>query len=133
MHFFFAILFQLENMLFIIDHVYNQFLFLTIGESAFSVNGFTSFIIPKKVTALSGFLFTTCRNLESVQFLGNVTNIENSVFYYFTSLKSIEIPERVSSIGACAFSYCNNLTSDAIPAKVENISSSFYPLQFLDK
>jgi hypothetical protein len=80
----------------------------TIGEYAFYGNPLTNVIIPKSVTRLYGLSFFDCNNLETVEFLGPITLIDNATFGGCKSLISVKAPS-VTSIGQDAFASCNKL------------------------
>ena len=101
----------------------------TIPKSVTSIGGYafsscTSLIsvtIPNSVTSIGGFAFQNCTSLTSIDLPNSVTSIEGCAFQSCTGLTSINIPNSVDSIGPYAFSDCTSLTSVTIPNSVTSI------------
>ncbi len=112
----------------------------SIGEYAFSLTALKSVVIPKNCTQFGSDVFSGCKELEKIEFLGNKVNFfekhEDLMGYYTeeknniipshfasncTSLKSINIPESVKSIGASAFENCTSLKSITILKNVKTV------------
>ena len=83
------------------------------------------FIIPKNVTSLY-MTFGGCTNLNSVTFLGRITNIGVDAFQGCSALKEVTIPGSVKYIGEYAFEGCSALKEVTIPGSVTNIGGSAF-------
>ena len=93
-------------------------------------NNFLSVASIKKVVFggkyVPNYALYNCANIETVEFVSNITSIGNSAFYGCTSLTSITIPDSVTSIGGSAFRGCSSLTSVTIPDSVTSIGGSAF-------
>ena len=79
------------------------------------------------VTSIDNSAFYYCTSLTSVTIPNSVTSIGYDAFRNCSSLTSVTIPNCVTSIGREAFSYCSSLTSVTIPNSVTSIgNSAFY-------
>lgn len=83
--------------------------------------GFRRFVLPPKVTVVSAYLFADCRSLNSIHFLGKITEIQDGAFENCTGFASFSIPDTVTAIGAEAFKGDNGLLRIEIPASVESV------------
>ena len=64
--------------------------------------------------------------IKEVQFIGNITSIGNSAFYYCQSLTGITIPNSVTSIGVDALYGCKGLSTINIPDSVTEIEKGAF-------
>lgn len=78
----------------------------TIGKSAFSYCPIETIDIPRGVTIIPASLFWSCRSLKSVRFLGNITTINDFVFYGCSGLELVDFSNCTS------IPYMNALYSD---------------------
>lgn len=67
--------------------------------------------IPKSVTKIGRYAFSSCNSLTNITITNSVTRIFGYAFFGCTSLTSIIIPNSVTRIGKYAFSDCTLLTS----------------------
>lgn len=78
-----------------------------IGESAFSGCGFTSFKLNGNVTEIQREAFSSCKNLENMEW-GNVSLIGFNAFED-CGFKELSLPASLCDIYMNAFAYCKNL------------------------
>ena len=81
----------------------------------------TSVTIPNSVIGIWDYSFKDCINLTNITIPNSVTSIDNSAFYNCSGLTSITIPNSVTSITVHAFCDCSSLTSIDIPDSVTSI------------
>lgn len=91
--------------------------------------------MPKKLSTIEAYTFSSCSSLESIVIPDGVTAIgtwseyENtyygSSFSGCKSLKEIVIPDSVTSIGSSAFSNCTSLESITIGRGVESLGDEW--------
>ena len=67
---------------------------------------------------LEGTVLADCHKLETVQILGNVTEIKSDAFANCYALKGLSVPVSVTTIGPGAFLGCRSLESIVLPPKV---------------
>ena len=79
-------------------------------------------IIPKSVTSIGDFAFSSCTSLTSITIPDNVIAIGNYAFVYCRGLVYITLPSNLTSIGNYAFNDCINLTY--VYCKAENVPST---------
>ncbi len=70
-----------------------------------------SIVIPDKVVAVGGNVFSSCYSLTSIVLPQSLTQIGYFAFNSCDSLQAITIPANVNSIGICAFQHCYSLES----------------------
>lgn len=119
-----------------------------IGSSAFNSCSFTTIILPKNITRIEEYLFSSsalssitipdavtyigrgafssCKSLNNVVIPSSVNYIGISAFSYSDSLTSITIPNGVTYIGDFAFQSCTSLTSITIPNSVTIINGNIF-------
>ena len=98
-----------------------------ISGYAFSgCTSLTSINIPDSVTSIGGRAFNGCSSLTSISIPNSVTSIGDYAFWGCSGLTSINIPDSVTSIGGRAFNGCSSLTSISIPDSVTSIGSSAF-------
>lgn len=109
------------------DHITN------IEGGAFMHSGLKSIYIPDTVISflskrrngidqdIYSFIFSGCRNLESVRLPASMTIIPDYMFSRCTALSNIILPNGITEIGKLAFEECESLTHLDIPAAVTAI------------
>lgn len=116
----------------------NKFLGYIFGASSENENGTyvpasLKRVVVTEETVVRGF--RGCSNIESVEYLGNVTRIWEHAFSLCSNLSEFIIPESVVTIGQQAFRSCTKLnnvefpigvTCVNIPSGVESIGSSVF-------
>ena len=70
---------------------------------------------------LGRWVFSYCRELQSVRLPQNIVSIPEYTFYYCTSLLNIPLPLSVEEIGERAFYLCTSLQSLNLPARTTRI------------
>lgn len=83
----------------------------------------THFSIPDSVTDICRWVFSGCKNLESISIPESVTTIGDYAFENCLGLKSISIPDNVTRIGDYSFSSCIALTEVEMPKSVESFGN----------
>ena len=98
-----------------------------IEDEAFSgCETLRSVTIPEGILVSQG-AFQNCKNLQSVQFLGNsLLSIENRAFAGCTSLQRIELPESVQKIDSEAFAGCTSLQQVKLSSNLISIGESAF-------
>ena len=81
----------------------------SLGEYAFMGCGFSEVIIPAGISSVSYGAFSDCKNLKSVVFHNNVTELESYAFSGCTALTAVHLPDQMQIIGSSAFNYCAKL------------------------
>ena len=76
----------------------------TLGGSAFSGSGLTSFAIPPAVTDIPSQLFQNCASLTSVTFPDTITSMGSNVFDGATSLTEVVLPKNLETVDGSTFS-----------------------------
>lgn len=99
---------------------------VSIGSYAFSYSDITSITIPDSVTKLEDSAFYYCSSLENVTLSSNISEIEDYTFYGCSELKGVTIPDSVTSIGYDAFYDCNNLKDIVIGSGLKTIPSGVF-------
>lgn len=93
----------------------------------------TSIDIPSGVTSIGDSAFSYCESLTSVTIPNTVTSINNSAFYNCRSLTSMVIPNSVLTIGDTAFMYCTNLEKVVFSDHLQSIGKqAFYQCEKLN-
>ncbi len=96
----------------------------SIAEYAFSsCSNLTQIFIPEGVTSIGFGAFYNCSSLISANIPEGITSIEGSLFRNCSSLTNINIPSGVTSIGESAFYGCSSLTGISIPSGVTSIGN----------
>ena len=82
-----------------------------IGEGAFTCcNSLRKVTIRGKVKKVGAHAFESCRNLESVEFLG-VNEVEDRAFANCPNLKRVSFPSSLVKVGTLLFDGCTKLQS----------------------
>ena len=124
----------------------------TIGSNVFyNCDKLTDVVIPKSVTSigssvwqscdglrsvvfeegsplksLSTYLFSNCKNLETLVLPTGLTSIPNYLCQGCSKLADVTIPPNVTSIGNSAFASCTALKHIELPDKVKTLSESAF-------
>ena len=99
---------------------------VSLGKGAFCrCEGLSGVVLSDQITAIEDYTFLGCSNLESQEFLSNVTSIGEEAFSC-TSFESVVIPDAVTRIGLGAYSECPNLVSVTLPASLDTISDYLF-------
>ena len=77
------------------------------------------------VTAIDGYAFYKCINLQSVILPETLKSIKTSAFEG-CGISTIHIPNSVTEIGSSAFKNCRNLESISLPQDLKILSSSLF-------
>ena len=84
----------------------------SIGTNAFnncaSLSG--KLTIPDSVKTLNSYAFSSCKNINEIEFSKNLEVIGYESFANCTSLKKITIPDNIKTIENCAFENCSAVT-----------------------
>ena len=79
----------------------------TIGERMFTSRGLQTILLPKSVTSIDDYAFSSCHSLNKVVIYENsVKTIGMAAFEYCSSLADIILPEGVTTIARSAFWGC---------------------------
>lgn len=102
----------------------------SIGDFVFNeCSALKKLDIPQSVTSIGGNAFNRCGELTTVNFLGQVpqlNSIGRHAFYECQKLADLTLPDRLTSIGKSAFYRCNALTSIRIPDNVVTIATKVF-------
>lgn len=102
----------------------------SIGDFVFNeCSALKKLDIPQSVTSIGGNAFNKCGELTTVNFLGQVpqlNSIGRHAFYECQKLADLTLPDRLTSIGESAFYRCNALTSIRIPDNVATIATKVF-------
>lgn len=102
----------------------------SIGDFVFNeCSALKKLDIPQSVTSIGGNAFNRCGELTTVNFLGQVpqlNSIGRHAFYECQKLADLTLPDRLTSIGESAFYQCNALTSIRIPDNVVTIATKVF-------
>lgn len=102
----------------------------SIGDFVFNeCSALKKLDIPQSVTSIGGNAFNKCGELTTVNFLGQVpqlNSIGRHAFYECQKLADLTLPDRLTSIGESAFYRCNALTSIRIPDNVVTIATKVF-------
>lgn len=102
----------------------------SIGDFVFNeCSALKKLDIPQSVTSIGGNAFNRCGELTTVNFLGQVpqlNSIGRHAFYECQKLADLTLPDRLTSIGESAFYRCNALTSIRIPDNVVTIATKVF-------
>ena len=84
-------------------------------------------VYPGEAYILKNLGISPKEEVKTVEFKGNITEIDSAVFRDFKNLENIIIPNTVKKIGNSAFEGCENLKSIIIPNSVSEIQErAFY-------
>ena len=121
---------------------------VTFVGSALEHSGITELVLPETVTAIGGYAFFGCSNLEAITIPDSVSSFGERAFEGTTKLKSIHIPEGITTIPfSCfngsgitelilpeglttiekyAFQSCRNLQKVVLPETVTSIADQVF-------
>ncbi len=98
-----------------------------IDNGAFrSLGGITSVVIPESVTRIGEYAFYGCRDLRSVEILGQVKEIDQWTFAYCPKLVSVLLPDGLLTLAKGAFYDCEKLRDIEIPNSVTTIADRVF-------
>jgi len=104
----------------------------SINNNCFEDTGFVNLVIPSSITGMYNGAFSSCQELSSVKFEGDVTSLGSSIFqkcpklasvdfgsqsktgtsmFKESGLTSVTIPKTMTSIGNSTFENCKSITS----------------------
>ena len=83
-------------------------------------------VISEGITSIGHSAFSHLSSAQTVSFPSTLQSIEDSAFFYCTSLQSPTFNSSLSYIGARAFEQCSSITALSIPSGVTTISSSAF-------
>ena len=89
----------------------------SIGNSSFRETGLTSIKFPQSLINISGYAFTDCASLASIDFNGCSATIYEATLAGCHSLTEIIVPSTCTMVGWDHFGYCNSLKSATILAQ----------------
>lgn len=99
----------------------------TIGERMFTSRGLQTILLPKSVTSIDDYAFSSCHSLNKVVIYENsVKTIGMAAFEYCSSLADIILPEGVTTIARSAFYKSKELVSVVIPNSVKSIGTEAF-------
>ena len=78
-------------------------------------------VIPRGVTEIGDFIFSSDKNVESVTIPDTVTRIGDYAFSECEALKDINLPDSISQIGRSAFSWCYSLKEIKLPQSISSL------------
>ncbi|KAK8836090.1 hypothetical protein M9Y10_040047 [Tritrichomonas musculus] len=83
----------------IIPHIIENYLVVSIGDSAFSGNKqITNIIIPDSILYIKKFAFYNCNNLEEMKLPNQLKELENEFISKCNKIKNITIPKSLTTI-----------------------------------
>ena len=96
-----------------------------IGPEAFNRTGVTNVSLPNVVRIDTG-AFSSCADLQSVDFGDRLTTIDGSAFSNCKSLKEAILPDSVTTIGMWAFSNCTDLQKVHLGNSLTDLDSAAF-------
>ncbi len=106
----------------------------TVAENAFSDMQATGLVLSDGITEISYSMFSSCKNLTSVEFGENLTTIGRYAFNGCSALAEVTFNDKLETIDTEAFSYCSSLTELTFPTSLTSISGkAFYYCTSLSK
>ena len=130
----------------------------SIGFKSFEGTKLTKLDVPDTVTAIDGYAFRYCTNLQTVELSNRLSELGNLAFAFCSSLTSIEIPKTLTKVGGtdgpfkgCAkladvtfeagitqipaylFRNCTGFTTITIPTGVTSIGSNAFASTALEE
>ncbi len=102
----------------------------TLESAVFTSNKFTDIVIPKGVTQISSQLFSSCSNLKTVTFKGNITSIGAKAFYGNKVLELIKFEGDTAptEIDSTTFESANGTFTVSYPSRGTGYDSAFRAL-----
>ncbi len=82
--------------------------------------------IPETITRVAPYAFAGNKNITSVTFVGQNTEISDGAFYGCSGLETIAFPAALTTIGEQAFKNCTSLTAVTLPSTVTQIGSQAF-------
>lgn len=89
-------------------------------------------VMPDNIKVICDCAFYKCRNLKSVKFSKNLTEIQSGAFAFCESLLEIELPECLETLGggdfftASSFQDCISLKTVIIPSSIKSIENAVF-------
>lgn len=100
---------------------------LSIDESAFASNSFSSVIFPSTIKRIGNSAFYENARLDSIMFPEGLMTIEKDAFTACSTLLSVDFPSTLLSIGSGAFARCYGVSSITCKAEqVPNVMSGAF-------
>ena len=99
---------------------------MTIGGQAFRGTNLISVDLSKSNISFGDGVFMNCKNLKTVKFHPELTQIKPYTFEGCEALETIEIPSSVSYIGFDAFQDCVNLKNVILPVNLKKIGGAAF-------
>ena len=97
-----------------------------IDDWAFCESGLAEAVIPRGVTEIGDYTFSSCGELCSVTLPEGLLSIGDHAFDDCEKLAHINLPEGLRSVGADAFSGCWKLASIRLPDSLTEIGNSAF-------
>jgi len=91
---------------------------IEIGRDAFSNCSFSSVVLPKGLTVVTGF---SRSNIKNITIPEGVTRIDYKAFYWSQALETVVFPSTLKEIGPDAFEGCSNLVSITVPGTLASL------------
>jgi len=100
----------------------------SVGEQAFWKSGLTSVNFPGNIKNMDEQVFGYCTSLQTVAFSGEMEVIPRESFYGCISLRDVSWPKNLKKIAPRAFYCCFGLTNAAIPEGVTEIGDEVFSM-----
>lgn len=97
-----------------------------IEQSAFVGSAIESIKIPKQITEIPHYLFSSCRSLEYVELHDDIVELNGDAFESTKKLFDLTLPKHIDDLGYMPFRW-TSLTKVTIPGSVKSVSrAAFY-------
>ena len=100
----------------------------SIGFRSFEGTKLTKLDVPDTVTAIAGYAFRNCTDLQTVKLSNRLSGLGNLAFAFCSSLTSIEIPKTLTKVGGTdgPFKGCANLSDVTFEAGITQIPAYLF-------